>query len=302
MTEDQAPLLRGRSLSFVSREGRTIDGPELLEVRGPSLACLGSARDLLPCLTRPERLEGGELGLLGTSPPALLSSLQAGWAPRTLPAPPSLRLAETLTLSARLVGRGKAEVRGILERLQLAGLGRRKMSELTALQRRLAGLAHGLVGSPQLLILEDPFADLDQTSAQLVEDLLEEQLHDKAWIAGIDGDSLWSRRLLTRAQAVLTADVGTLLGPLSPGEIDDKARWARFTRVTEELREALSSAGGQVTSSPHPSVLMIRAVSGLTIADLALQTDCPLLELAPASPGHGSIVRAENRAPSPASH
>lgn len=289
MAQSAVPLFVGQSLAFVSHAGRTIRGPEELEVRGESLACLGPAADLIPCVPWPERLRSGQLTLLGERPAELLSSLKAGYAPQELPAPDSFRLREALILGARLVGSGKPEVHEVAERLQLARLLGKKLGELTVPQRRLAGLAHGLVGSPELVLIEDPFAQLDDASAQLVETLLETELANKKWIAGVTLDSPWSRRLLARAQSALTADVGTLvsreldlLGPFSPAEIKTDVFWGRFTRVTDELHDALSAQGAKVTRTPHPQVLLIQALSGLSIAETALEAGRPLLELTPA--------------------
>jgi ABC-type taurine transport system ATPase subunit len=146
---------------------------------------------------------------------------------------------------------------------------------------RLAGLAHALLGNPRLILLDDPYRDLDEDASDMLELLLETEIEKRRWIASLSTNSARSRRLLLSAEQVLSAELGRLVGPLPPSRFESQAHWARFRKVTDELKAELARAGGRIIATPHCRVLLLQGLGGKHVARAALATDCDLLELRP---------------------
>jgi heme exporter protein A len=90
---------------------------------------------------------------------------------------PHLTVAENLELFARLYGVGSSRV---AEMLEATGLGDRAGSlaaELSAGLKRRAGVARALLHEPAVLLLDEPYANLDDDAASLVSEAV------KSWRA-----------------------------------------------------------------------------------------------------------------------
>lgn len=281
----QPPLLRTDELVVELEPGQTLGRPGTLVVEGESLACVGSARALLPVTIDQGLLRGGSLLLRGEVAQALLASGRAGYCPQTLPAPQDFRVEDALIGSARLIGLGSRDVRRALERTEAEGLAKKRLKDLGPLQHRLVGLAHGLVSDPELVLIEDPCLDLDDEPAELVLTVLERELKGRSWILGTDLRSPWSRRLFLTAELAVAAEAGALLGPVPPAELNSPGKWARFDRVSEELLRGLEGRGAQVVRTPSENVVLLRRLSGLAALEVAASVGACLLELTPLSPG-----------------
>jgi len=88
---------------------------------------------------------------------------------------PYATLEEILALVCRLRGAPIARAAEALERVGLAGLGRRSVRELSMGQRRRAVLAAARIGSPRTILLDEPLETLDRA-------MREEVL---AWVEGL---------------------------------------------------------------------------------------------------------------------
>ena len=84
----------------------------------------------------------------------------------------NLTLAENLDLCARLYDLDRAEVHTALARLGLRELARRPAGSLSVGLRRRAAVARALVHDPEVLLLDEPYANLDENSVTLVSDAL----------------------------------------------------------------------------------------------------------------------------------
>lgn len=76
------------------------------------------------------------------------------------------------------LGRDDGEVAHVLARVGLADQARKRVSTLSGGQQRRALLARALVGGARILMLDEPFAGVDQRNQEDIADALDELLHD----------------------------------------------------------------------------------------------------------------------------
>lgn len=257
----------------------------VLETGGGNVACLGAARALVRAFVEPDRIRRGRILCRSRELGASLAQLAAGFVPHRLAGDPELDVKTTLLLGARLLGLGPSDVQLALERAHAAGFQRERLSRLSPLQERLSGLAHGLLGRPPLLVIEDPYVELDDDGAAAFEEILDPELETHQFITSIEADSPWARRLLARADQVITAAGGGLLGPFSPADLPARGLWLRCRETgLAQLVDALRAADAQVTPTPRPGVLFVRGLGGLQILELAQASGTQVDELSPSSP------------------
>jgi heme ABC exporter ATP-binding subunit CcmA len=79
-----------------------------------------------------------------------------------------LTVGENLALFARLHGRDAERVHDVASLLDVEGLLERPVRDLSAGLKRRAAVARALVHEPDLLLLDEPFANLDDDAAELV--------------------------------------------------------------------------------------------------------------------------------------
>jgi ABC-2 type transport system ATP-binding protein len=91
---------------------------------------------------------------------------------------PRMRVRDQLVYLGRLSGRGRGEVAGTvdgwLERLGLADRARDRVDALSHGNQQRVQLIAALVGEPDLLVLDEPFAGLDPLAIASMSDLLHE--------------------------------------------------------------------------------------------------------------------------------
>lgn len=75
---------------------------------------------------------------------------------------------ENVSLAARLAARSETVAMGILDGLGVAPYSGRPVRSLSAGTRRRVGLARLIATDPDVLLVDEPFAGLDQTAADLV--------------------------------------------------------------------------------------------------------------------------------------
>ena len=118
----------------------------------------------------------------------------------------NLRFAAALRLFPRAEGERRAE--SAIERVGLGAFSTERVRTFSAGMRKRAALARVLLAGPRLVLLDEPYAALDENGAALVDALLAE------WRAGgvtCIVASHAAERVTGHADAVATLDAGTLV-------------------------------------------------------------------------------------------
>ncbi|MBI5389555.1 ABC transporter ATP-binding protein [Candidatus Woesearchaeota archaeon] len=157
------------NLSFTIKEG-SITG-----LIGPNGAGKTTTMGMLTGLIKPS---AGEVLVLGKKPEA--ANKDIGFLPQDAQLHPQRTALDHLTLYGKLKGYTKTEAKEEGKKLlQLFKLQDRKTGQLSHGQRKIVGIAQAILGTPRLIILDEPTAGLDPGMAHhLKQQLL--QLRKKA--------------------------------------------------------------------------------------------------------------------------
>jgi len=188
---------------------RTVLGPlELSLDAGDSLAVLGEngsgKTTLLRLLATAARPSGGELRIFGLDASRERTELRRriGYLGDVAGHYPALTALENLEFFCDLHGVERARAPRLLEQVGLAHVGRRRAGELSRGMGQRLGLARALLHAPELLVLDEPDAGLDDDGRELLTKLVEGKTlvfatHDRELAARLCRHSLdLSRRAL----------------------------------------------------------------------------------------------------------
>ncbi|MDO5053086.1 MAG: ABC transporter ATP-binding protein [Pseudoclavibacter sp.] len=146
---DRAPALAGVELR--------IGAGESVGLLGPNGAGKTTLLSLVLGLRRPSE---GRVRLFGGDPGDPRSRLRLGSTPQQSALPEVLRVSETLDFVAAHFP-GRADTDRVVEEFGLAPLLRRQCGALSGGQQRRVAVALAFVGSPELVLLDEPTAGLD---------------------------------------------------------------------------------------------------------------------------------------------
>ena len=240
---------------IVERSGQMVIDRLSLEIgTGVMLAVIGRSgagkTTLLESLATAIAVRGGDIAVDGHSvrraPDAVRSRI--GYAPSQLAAWPAVRADEFLALFARSAGLGGRGLTEALDRaLALAGLsgrGHASIDRLSAGQAKLLLIGRALMHAPDVLILDDPFGNLDPCQRQAIERLIGDlQIGGRTVVAAIDDarvpDCFTHLAVLSEGRLVAQ-------GPATFAAFSASRAW-RYRLHCPEQAEAAASVVGQMT-------------------------------------------------------
>jgi len=172
-----SPLLtlQNLSLTFPGRSAPALDGVDLAVRRGETLCLLGPSgcgkSTLLRLVAGLEAPTGGAIAWAGEKP-------QIGFVFQEPNLMPWADVAANVALPLRLAGLGRRAaaplVAAALERVGLEGVERALPRELSGGMKMRVSLARALVDKPELLLLDEPFAALDEITRWELNDALQD--------------------------------------------------------------------------------------------------------------------------------
>jgi ABC-2 type transport system ATP-binding protein len=197
------------------------------------------------------------------------------------------RGAEVLATSAQLVGVDRRRVARLLELVGLDdGAARKRVAEYSLGMRQRLGLAHALLGDPQVLILDEPANGLDPEGMRWMRRLLRD-------FAERGGTVLLSSHLLREVEAVADRLVVIARGRIAAqgtaqellgGVTRTAVRAAGGDAAVERLRRALEDASITVREAEGGLLLADAEPDAISLA--ALRCGVALRELRPADDGN----------------
>ena len=209
------PALRGVTLAVTSGE--------FLSIAGPSGSGKTTLLNLIGCVDTPTRgtveVAGKDTSTLGERALTRLRLYTIGFIFQSFNLVSVLDVFRNvelpLLLQRTLTARERAaRVAGLLERVGLGDYTRHRPGELSGGQRQRVAIARALVTKPQLVLADEPTANLDSVTGQNILDLMRELNH-------ADGTtfifSTHDARVMSYASSVVRLADGKLAAPASAG-------------------------------------------------------------------------------------
>jgi len=221
---------------------------------------LHGTKRIIDYLLEPQvHLRTGHWQLLGQPAAHALRSGRAAIAPSRLPGSATAKLGQTLAVSAGLLGLSAKVVGSALTTTGLSRWERTRLSELSDLDQRRAGLAHALLSDPELLIMVQPFSGLSDDKRRELARLIEQLTDTRRWILGGEAGCSVSQQLSSRAETTVSVadDRFHLATTREAARSRTKCGYfLHFGQAPHTLLKELRERGGTVTVSENPRVLL----------------------------------------------
>lgn len=259
--------------SLTKRYGSTLalDNVSLALPAGEPIALIGpngaGKTTLLSLLCGFIRGSSGTVSVLGHAPGSQSLSGKLAALPQDALMDPRLSVGRQLRFFARLQGMSNTEARRdverVLEQVDLMGSMNTKPADLSHGMRKRIAIAQALLGSPQLILLDEPTAGIDPPNAKLIRDLIRAQSSNTTFLVSSHNlDEL--ERLCS---LVVYLDKGKLVsvGPVADDEQHDVITLRMGSVADEEFIAA---------ASVLPSV---RGITRTAQGDYLIETDDDML-------------------------
>jgi heme ABC exporter ATP-binding subunit CcmA len=164
VTAGSFPLLAGVTL--------TLEPAKIYVVTGPNGAGKTSLLRLLAGLESPSRGTGSVLDFDLNTPARRELRRHVGWLGHEGSFYDDLSATENLRFAAQITGADVNLIDGALERVGLSHRVDTPLKSLSAGQRRRVGMAWFIVRRPQLWLLDEPYASLDDEGRSLISELI----------------------------------------------------------------------------------------------------------------------------------
>jgi putative ABC transport system ATP-binding protein len=210
------PALRGVSLDV--HEG------EFLSIAGPSGSGKTTLLNLIGCVDKPTRgtveVAGQDTSVLSERALTNLRLHTIGFIFQSFNLVPVLSVFQNIELPLLLQRKltsaeRQARVLGLLERVGLRDYGKHRPTELSGGQRQRVAIARALVTRPQLVLADEPTANLDSVTGQNIIDLMKELNRSERTTFIF---STHDARVMSHASAVVRLADGKLVDRVSPAE------------------------------------------------------------------------------------
>ena len=190
---------------------------------------------LLRMLGGLDRPTSGAVRFVGAARPRTAFAFQE---PRLLPWRSVVsNVALPLELAGMPRGERRARAEHMLERVQLAGAGRKLPGQLSGGMRMRASIARALVTQPELLLLDEPFGALDEITRQALDDLLLSLWSELGMTVVVVTHSIVEAAYLGRQVVVMAPAPGRVVGCIEPSF----AERTPALRATPEFAAATAS-------------------------------------------------------------
>ena len=262
------------------------------------LTLVGNVRPLFRLLARDATLESGEARLLGVPLRDAVARGVAGLALSDPPLPAEWTPERYLLESARLSGLGESEARREAEssiaKFELGTYARRRFADTALAVKRIVLLAHATLGSPAVLCVEAPLANLDPSTLPYVGAALDRASSGRRLLASVTSATDAERVLVDRADWVVVTQGGRFVreGPPHQAFSASSRYAATVTRAADAFLAALAERGVRATPADVAPALL-----GF-VPENAAEVRRVLVEL-PDGASPDEIVRAAHRAGAP---
>ncbi len=209
---------------------RAVDGLDLSVPTGAIFGVLGEngagKTTLIKMLLGVARPDAGDLQVLGRPAGDLTARRRIGYLPENLQLPPSATAAAFLHSVGRLKGLTRARMRDEVPRqLEAVGLAARWWSKRTGTfskgMRQRTGLAAALLGSPSLLVLDEPTDGVDPLGRARIREIIGRAAADGATVF-LNSHLLAESEKICDAVAIMARGRVVLSGDLAILRSDDR--------------------------------------------------------------------------------
>ncbi len=199
MSEPGTPIVEVENVTKVYRQGELevralrglslrIDAGEFTAICGPSGSGKTTLLNLIGALDRPTsgivRPEGRDLGPLSRRELSHPRRDRIGFVFQAYNLMPVLTAYENAEMVLALQGMDEAErrtrVSGLLADVGLAGLDDRRPDQLSGGQQQRVAIARAIASNPAVVLADEPTANVDSETAEMLLDIMEELNRDRA--------------------------------------------------------------------------------------------------------------------------
>jgi Cu-processing system ATP-binding protein len=298
--------LEGKTMTMATLQfegtGKTYDGKTVLDdvtldvSEGSVVALVGhngagktTMMKLLLGLIRPNAGRVSVLGMDPAGPDGAIAKRNLGFLPETVSFQQAMTGLEVMNFYARLK---HVDVSGNLELLERIGLGdaaTRRVKTYSKGMRQRLGLAQSLLGSPKVMLLDEPTTGLDPALRKNFYDILTSLKQHGATVL-LSSHAL--SELETRVDSVAIMNSGSLITSGSLTELRDNARIpVRIRLQTQDgiASDIASRLGGvefsqvngrtvEFVCAPEDKMILIRQISDLGVAVEDMEIELPTLD------------------------
>ena len=160
----------------------TVESGEFLAIVGPSGSGKSTLLNLIGCIEKPTagtvKIEGIDVTLLSSNDLADIRAYKLGFIFQTFNLLPVLTVAENVEYPLLMKRLARHEKRGrvmaVLKEVGLERFSAHKPGELSGGQRQRVAIARALVGSPAIILADEPTANLDHKTGTDILNLMKE--------------------------------------------------------------------------------------------------------------------------------